>query len=180
MDDFQGTQMDNSQFPRRTYLITQSQADPSKFPSQQEFGKCIKTHFSKGSEKVKVQNWACSLEKHQSVYYHVAMKLTGSKRWKSANESITSSEGTVINMITTTLLINASPRKMHHSTTIHITLIWKIYPPHQPKSHAKLTGTLENPSPLTPLQLQKHLPKSCQVQKVNPSTSPDQKSANLW
>ena len=173
MDDFQGTQMDNSQFPRRTYLITQSQADPSKFPSQQEFGKCIKTHFSKGSEKVKVQNWACSLEKHQSVQYHVALKLTGSKRWKSANESITSSEGTVINMITTTLLINASPRKMHHSTTINITLIWKIYPPHQPKSHAKLTGTLENPSPLTPLQLQKHLPKSCQVQKVNPSTSLD-------
>ena len=180
MDDFQGTQMDNSQFPRRTYLITQSQADPSKFPSQQEFGKCIKTHFSKGSEKVKVQNWACSLEKHQSVQYHVALKLTGSKRWKSANESITSSEGTVINMITTTLLINASPRKMHHSTTINITLIWKIYPLHQPKSHAKLTGTLENPSPLTPLQLQKHLPKSCQVQKVNPSTSPDQKSVNLW
>ena len=173
MDDFQSTQMANSWLPSRTYLITYSQGDRLKFPSQQEFGKCIKTHFNKGSEKIKVQNWACSLEKHQSVYYHVALKLTGSKRWKSANESITSSEGTVINMITTTLLIKTSPRKMHHSTTVNITLIWKIYPPHQPKSHAKFTGTLGNPSPLTPLQLQNHLPKSCQAQKVNPSTSPD-------
>ena len=63
MSDFQSTQMNNLRFPRRTHLITYSQADLLKFPSQEKFGKCIKTHFNKGSGKVKVQDWACSLEK---------------------------------------------------------------------------------------------------------------------
>ena len=76
------TQMDNSRLPRRTYLITYSQADLLKFPSRKQYGKCIKTHFNKGSGKVKVQHWACSLEKHQNGrnHYHVALKLTGPKR----------------------------------------------------------------------------------------------------
>ena len=99
MDDFQRTQMDNSRLPRRTYLIKYSQAALLKFPSRKQFGKHIKTHFNKGSGKVKVQHWACSLEKHQNGgnYYHVALKLTGPKRWKSVKESITSSEGIVVN-----------------------------------------------------------------------------------
>ena len=59
----------------------------------------MKTHLNKGSGKVKVQHWACYLENHQNGgnQYHVALKLTGSKRWKSVNESITSSEGIVVN-----------------------------------------------------------------------------------
>ena len=98
MDDFQGTQMEKSQFPRINYLIKYSQADLLKVPSREEFGKCIKTHFNKGSGKVKVQHWACSLEKHHKGgnHYHVALKLTGRKRWKSVKGSITSSEGIVV------------------------------------------------------------------------------------
>ena len=69
----------------RTYLITYNQADLLKFPSQKEFGKFIKTHFNKGSGKVKVQH-----------HYHVALKLTGYKRWKSVKESIGSSKGIVV------------------------------------------------------------------------------------
>ena len=82
--------MDNSRFPTTAYLITYSQADLLKFPSRKQFGKCIKTIFNKGS---------CSLETQQNGgnHYHVALKLTGPKRWKSLKESITSSEGIVVN-----------------------------------------------------------------------------------
>ena len=90
--------MGNSCLPRRTCLITYSQADLLEFPSREEFGKCIKTHFNKGSGKVKVGHCACSLEKHQNGgnHYHVALKLTDPKRWKSVKEGITLSEGIVV------------------------------------------------------------------------------------
>ena len=99
MNDFQSTQMDNSQFPTTAYLITYSQADLLKFPSRKQFGKCIKSNFNKGSGKVKVQHWACSHETHQNGgnHCHVALKLTGPKRWKSLKESIILSEGIVVN-----------------------------------------------------------------------------------
>ena len=75
-------------------------------------------------------------------------------------------------MTTTTLLINTSARKIHQSTTVNITPIWKIYPPREPKSQQKYKGTLEKPSPLKSLQLQNHpssRPKKvCRAQKVNP------------
>ena len=86
----------------------------------------------------------------------------------------------LINMTSTTLVIDTSPRKIHLSITVNTTQIWKMYPPHQPKSQEKLTGTLGKPSPLTPLQLQNPFPKSCETQKVNPSASPEQESVNLW
>ena len=149
--------MDNSLLPRRTYLITYSQADLLKFPSREEFGKYIKTHFNKGSGKVKVQHWVCSIKKHQNGgnHYHVALNLTGPKRWKSVKESITSSEGIVVNFLDQqhTVLIDTSARKIHQSTTVKITLIQKIYPPQKPKSQQKLTGTLGKPSPLTCCEL---------------------------
>ena len=49
--------------------------------------------------KVKVQHGVCAKEKHQNggVHYHVALKLTGPKRWKSVKESISSQEGIVVN-----------------------------------------------------------------------------------
>ena len=179
MDDFQSTQIGNSRLPRRTYLITYSQADLLKFPSRKEFEKCIKNHFNKGSGKVKVQRWACSLEKHQNGgnHYHVALKLTGpnvgSLQRKASHHQRGLWSTSQINMTTTTLLIDTSARKIHQSTTVNTTLIWKIYPPHEPRSQQKLTGTLAKLSPPTPLQLQNHLPKSCRTQKVNPSASPD-------
>ena len=171
MNDFQSTQMDNSRLPRRTYLITYSQADLLKFPSRKQFGKCIKTHFNKGSGKVKVQHWACSLEKHQNGgnHYHVALKLTGPKRWKSVKESITSSEGIVVNFSDQHDNYHSAYRYIckedHQSTTVNTTLIWKIYRLHEPRSQQKLTGTLVKPSPLTPLQLLNPLPKSHPTQK---------------
>ena len=97
MDEFQRTQLVNSKLPRRTYLVTYSQANLTKFPTRKEFGKCIKKHFNSGSGKVKVQHWIYAKEKHQNggegVHYHVALKLTGPKRWKSVKESMSSKEG---------------------------------------------------------------------------------------
>ena len=99
MDEFQSTQLVNSRLPRRTYLVTYSQANLTKFLTRKEFGKCIKKDFNSGSGKVKVQHWACAKEKHQDggVHYPVALKLTGPKRWKSVKESISSKEGIVVN-----------------------------------------------------------------------------------
>ena len=99
MDEFQSTQLVNSRLPRRTYLVTYSQANLTKFPTRKEFRKCIKKHFNSGSGKVKVQHWTCAKEKNQNggVHYHVALKLTCPKRWKSVKESISSKEGIVVN-----------------------------------------------------------------------------------
>ena len=83
----------------RTYLVTYSLADLTNFPTRKGFGKCIKKHFNSGSGKVKVQHWACAKEKHQNggVHYHVALKLTGPKHWKSVKERIPLKEGIVVN-----------------------------------------------------------------------------------
>ena len=89
MDEFQNTQLVNSRLPRRTYLVTYSQADIRKFPTRKGFGKCIKKHFNSGSGKVKVQHWACAKEKHQNggIHYHVALKLIDLRRWRSVKRN---------------------------------------------------------------------------------------------
>ena len=99
MDEFQSTQLVNSRLPRRTYLVTYSKADLTKFPTRKGFGKYIKKNFNSSSGKVKVQHLAYAKEKHQNggVHYHVALKLTGPKRWKSVKESISLKEGIVVN-----------------------------------------------------------------------------------
>ena len=99
MDEFQNTQLVNSRLPRRTYLVTYSQADIRKFPTRKGFGKCIKKHFNSGSGKVKVQHWACAKEKHQNggIHYHVALKLIDLRRWRSVKEIISLKEGIVVN-----------------------------------------------------------------------------------
>ena len=71
-------------------------------------------------------------------------------------------------MTTTTLHIDTSARKIHQSTTVNATLIWKIYRLHEPKSKQKLTGTLVKPSPLTPLQLPNPPPKKPSNSKSKP------------
>ena len=99
MDEFQSTQLVNSRLPRRTYLVTYSQANLTKFPTRKEFGKCIKKHFNSGSAKVKVQHWAFAKEKDQNggVHYIVALALKSPKRWKSVKESISLKEEIVVN-----------------------------------------------------------------------------------
>ena len=83
----------------RTYLVTYSLAALTNFSTRKGFGKCIKMYFNSGSGKVKVYHGACVKEKHQNggVHYHVALKLTGPKHWKSVKERIPLKEGIVVN-----------------------------------------------------------------------------------
>ena len=82
--------------PRRTYLVTYSQADLRKFPTRESFGKCVKGHFNRGTGKVKVLHWCCCREEHPRTggwHYHVALKLSNPKRWKCVKESLMREEG---------------------------------------------------------------------------------------
>ena len=99
MDEFQSTQLVNVRLPRPTYLVIYSQAYLTKFSTRKGFGKCKKNHFNSGSGKVIVQHWICAKEKHKNggVHYHVALKLTGPKCWKSVKECISLKEGIVVN-----------------------------------------------------------------------------------
>ena len=100
MDDLFSTSLVNTRLARGTYLLTYSQVDLAKFPTRKEFGKCIKKHFNIGSGKVRVQHWVCSKENHQDGgdYHHVALNLTGPNRCKSVKDSISSTEGIIVNV----------------------------------------------------------------------------------
>lgn len=97
-DDFQ-TQQLTSGAPRRTYLVTYSQANRQKFPTRESFGQCVVNSFNSGSGKVQVTHWACCLEQHKNggEHYHLCLKLSGPKRWKSVKESIHNMHGVVLN-----------------------------------------------------------------------------------
>ena len=99
MDDFQEDQMVNTNVGRRTYLVTYSQADLSKYPSRKEFGEMIKRYFDAGASKVKTEYWACCLEEHNvgGYHYHVSLKLNGVKKWYAVKQNITSKENIVVN-----------------------------------------------------------------------------------
>ena len=94
-DDFQGTSLVDPRKGRRTYLVTYSQANTDKFPTRKSFGEMIERHFNGQKEtKTKVQYWACCQENHQDngVHYHVSVKLSHSKKWKTVKENIHSQE----------------------------------------------------------------------------------------
>eukprot|EP00795_Rhopilema_esculentum_P005652 gene5652-10884_t len=69
------------------------------FPTRESFGKAIAEAFDRGSGEVKTQHWTCCLERHQDggQHYHVAIKLTGPKRWVGVKEHLTKTFGIVVN-----------------------------------------------------------------------------------
>ena len=94
-DDLESVELSDPRQARRTYLVTYRQADLTKFPTPKSFGKCIKDHFNAGTGNVKVEHWACCQEDHEESgqHYHVALKLSGPKRWKTVKENITAQHG---------------------------------------------------------------------------------------
>ena len=64
-DDFK-IELKTSQ-AQRTYFVTYSQADLSKFPTRQSFGEQVVAYFNAGLGKVEVEHWACCQESHD---YH--------------------------------------------------------------------------------------------------------------
>ena len=98
MEDFQSTSM-NPRAHRKVYLITYSQANRILYPTRESFGLDVVEAFNQGSSKVTVLYWACCLESHQNGgdHYHVAIKLSASKRWKSAKEYLQKKSGIAVN-----------------------------------------------------------------------------------
>ena len=97
-DDFH-IQLKTSQ-SRRTYLITYSQVDLSKFPTRQSFGEQVVAYFNEGAGKVEVEHWACCWEPHDTtsgIHYHLCLKLSGPKQCKRVKEKLTDNHGVVIN-----------------------------------------------------------------------------------
>ena len=77
-------EMNDFRVNRRTYLITYSKADLSKFPSRESFGEVVVGGFNYDPGKVKVEYWACCLKQHKNAsrqHYHVSIKLSAPKRW---------------------------------------------------------------------------------------------------
>ena len=81
--------------PRRTYLITYSQANKGLFPTRESFGRCCEQAFGGGE---KVSFFACSEEAHQSggVHYHVSIKLKKPQRWAAPKKRIAET-GAIVN-----------------------------------------------------------------------------------
>ena len=83
---------------RRTYLITCSQVNLSKFPTRESFGQCVSSAFISEKSEVTVQHWACCKELHKDggSHYHMSIKLSGPKRWLAAKKSVQESHGAVL------------------------------------------------------------------------------------
>ena len=84
---------------RRTYLITCSKEDLSKFPSREQFGEVVVEEFNCGLGKIKLEYWACCLEQHVNTsgqHYHVLVKLSGPKGWNPIKTYLAERYGTFV------------------------------------------------------------------------------------
>ena len=79
------------------YLVMYSRADQNKFPTKQTFGEQIVAYFNERSTtKACVKHWACNLERHKNtsgIHYHLYIKLSGPKRWKSVKDNMLKTTG---------------------------------------------------------------------------------------
>jgi hypothetical protein len=89
----------NSSKPWRSYLITYSQGDLQKFPTRESFGAAVSAVFTLEQSRFKPQHWACCLEQHSDdagFNYHLALKLTGQKKWLQSKRDLQRKYGIVI------------------------------------------------------------------------------------
>lgn len=80
----------DSNKPRRSYLITYSQAELEKFPTRESFATAIVEAFVSQRSTSQPQHWACCIEKHadEGFHYHMALKLTGPKKWLESKRAL--------------------------------------------------------------------------------------------
>lgn len=88
----------NNRTIRRVYLVTYSRADLELFPDRADFGRAVAEAFDVGASKVKTYYYAVCRESHRdgTQHYHVAIKLTGPKRWLGAKQHIMDNHGVVV------------------------------------------------------------------------------------
>ena len=89
-DSLEDFQVPTKSKPRKTYLVTYSQADRTNSPSRQSFGEALANEFNSGNPKGKVTYWACALENHanEGEHYHLSLNLTGPRRWLSLRNAL--------------------------------------------------------------------------------------------
>ena len=117
-----GDEIDCSK-PWRRYLITYSQAELSKFPTRESFAAAVCDVFTSERSKFRPQHWACCLENHadNGVHYHMALKLTGPKKWLECKRALQRKYGVVINFsdhdgyYTAYRYISKSDENVYHS-----------------------------------------------------------------
>ena len=83
---------------RSVYLVTYSQANLTIFPTRENFATCMAELFITG--KVKVQQWVCCIENHENTgghHFHLAVKLSGNKRWLPVKHAFEEKYGVVLN-----------------------------------------------------------------------------------
>lgn len=76
---------------KRTFLLTYSKADLTRFPTCKDFAEIIIAATNEGDSKRKLEMWACCIEPHKdgsNMHYHMAVKFTGARRWKPIWRSI--------------------------------------------------------------------------------------------
>ena len=89
-----------SQQSRRTYMLTYSRADMARFPDCESFTKCALEAFDSGKSAARVVQWAACLESHadgEQKHYHMAIKLSGTRRWQGVSKYLREHHNIVVN-----------------------------------------------------------------------------------
>jgi len=75
---------------RRTFLLTYSQADLSKYPDCQSFVSVILEALEKCKSSSTVKEWACCQELHadRGSHYHMSINLSAPRRWNTIKNYI--------------------------------------------------------------------------------------------
>ena len=88
---------------RRSFLLTYSSADMKKFPIRESFSNAVVHCFNEGSFKIEACYWVCGREPHPNTsgfHYHMAIKMSGPKRWNLVKRKLQENHGTVVNFST--------------------------------------------------------------------------------
>jgi len=95
-DDFQEASTDVN---RRTFLLTLSQADLTRFPDTQSFATLISEAFDFVKSSRHIKEWACCQESHEDggKHYHMAVNLSGSRRWNPIKNHLYNNHGVSVN-----------------------------------------------------------------------------------
>ena len=99
--DSANTESLSSRDVRRVYLITYSQANLEIVPTREAFARIILDAFDNAvpESNATVIHWVCSQESHADggLHYHMAVKLSGRRRWLPVRNYIDQEYGVQVN-----------------------------------------------------------------------------------
>ena len=89
----------HSQVNRRTFLLTLSQADLQRWPDCESFSAMVLGAFAMVQSTREVKQWACCKEPHEDGgrHYHMAVNLSGARRWQPIKRCIFEQHGVSVN-----------------------------------------------------------------------------------